>query len=433
MKDAAVNQHAIDRAYSLLSQHRPNWSLEQPLYLDAELFDLEMRLFFGRQWLFAAMACEIPRGGDWVRVDIARDSVIIVRRKDGSVGAYHNTCRHRGSRICLEERGHATRLVCPYHQWSYDLDGQLAATRLMGDDFDGGAFRLSPVSVGLAGGYIYISFAANPPDFEPFRRDIEPYILPHELSDTRVAHTQNLIIRANWKLVIENNRECFHCAGSHPQLMRIISEFDNPADPRMKLEYKTLVERKTAEWDVLGLPHAHTRGGDRYRAVRMPFTDGKVSMTGDGRPACTRLLGHLTDESLGSVQLLSLPNNWNHVQADHTVAFRVLPLGPEETLLTTKWLVHKDAREGVDYQVDRLKEVWSITNEQDKTLAENNHLGIRGLAYRPGPYSELIEGGTRQFIRWYVEEMMAALAPLAGAAAPKGAAAQHYAHHGAPA
>jgi glycine betaine catabolism A len=146
-------------------------------------------------------------------------------------------------------------------------------------------------------------------------------------------------------------------------------------------------------------------------------------MTLDGRPACSRLLGDLTDEYLGSVQLLSLPNNWNHILADHAVTFRVLPVGPEETIVTTKWLVHKDAREGVDYDVERLRAVWAATNEQDRTLAENNHLGVRGSAYRPGPYSELIEDGTRVFVRWYVEEMLRALAPLTRVAAVHGGAA----------
>jgi Rieske 2Fe-2S family protein len=146
-------------------------------------------------------------------------------------------------------------------------------------------------------------------------------------------------------------------------------------------------------------------------------------MTVDGRPASARLLGDLTDESLGSVQLLSLPNSWNHILADHAVTFRVLPLGPEETLVTTKWLVHKDAREGLDYDVDRLTAVWAATNEQDRRLAENNHLGIRGSAYRPGPYSELIEAGTRIFVKWYVDDMLSALAPLALPNARAGVAA----------
>jgi Rieske 2Fe-2S family protein len=116
-------------------------------------------------------------------------------------------------------------------------------------------------------------------------------------------------------------------------------------------------------------------------------------MTADGRPACSKLLGNLYDADLGSVRFLSLPNTWNHIQADHAVTFRVLPIGPEETLVTTKWLVHRNAQEGVHYDVDRLTAIWATTNDQDKRLAENNQLGIRGSSYRPGPYSKLIEGG----------------------------------------
>ncbi|NVZ67270.1 Rieske (2Fe-2S) protein, partial [Pseudomonas gingeri] len=149
-------------------------------------------------------------------------------------------------------------------------------------------------------------------------------------------------------------------------LMHSITEFDDPNDPRIKPEYKALVERKAADWDRQGIPHAHTQGNDRYRAVRLPFSEGSASMTVDGKPGCSRLLGKLTDPDLGSVRLMSLPNTWNHIQADHAVTFRVLPIGPEETLVTTHWLVHKDAREGVDYHVDRLKEIWAVTNDQDR-------------------------------------------------------------------
>lgn len=398
----------VANAYARLSSHRADWSLDQACYVDQGYFDLEMRVFFGRQWLFAALECEIATPGDWIRVDLVRESLIIVRRKDGSIGAYHNTCRHRGSRICLEERGHATRLVCPYHQWTYDLQGQLVGTRLMGADFDPSNLNLSAVAVQLCGGYIFVNFAAEPPNFELFRRTVEPYLLPHQLSNSKVAHTQTLLERANWKLIIENNRECFHCAGSHPELMQIISEFDDPADSRVDPQYKALVARKTAEWERLGLPFAH-RLGERYRVVRLPFSGGRASMTLDGRSACSKLLGDLTDPYLGSIQFLSLPNSWNHILADHAVAFRVLPVGPEETLVTTKWLVHRDAREGIDYDVGHLTKVWAATNDQDKTLAENNQLGIRSSAYRPGPYSTLIEEGTRLFVRWYLKEMLEGL------------------------
>src|SRR5260370_25269371 len=148
-----------------------------------------MKLFFNREWLLAAMASEVPQAGDWVRIDIGRESVVIVRRRDGGIGAYHNTCRHRGSRICLEDRGHANLLVCPYHQWSYDLSGKLVGARLMGNDFDKSGFQLSPVSVGLAGGYVFISFFSDPPEFGAFRPRLGPYIIPHQLEHTNVPPT----------------------------------------------------------------------------------------------------------------------------------------------------------------------------------------------------------------------------------------------------
>ncbi|MTH62854.1 aromatic ring-hydroxylating oxygenase subunit alpha [Paracoccus shanxieyensis] len=407
-----MKQDVLNRAHQLLTARKPDWSLEQPFYVDPDFFDMEMELFFTRQWLFAAMTCEIPAAGDWIKVDIGRESVIVLRKADGQIAAYHNTCRHRGSRICLGEKGRARRLVCPYHQWSYELTGQLARTRLMGDDFSTEGFGLAPVAVGVVGGYIFLNLSDDPPAFEPFRAATEPYLLPHDLDNAKVVHTQSLVEQANWKLVIENNRECYHCAGSHPELMHIITEFDDPNDPNVSPAYKALLLKKGADWDALCLPHAHTETSPQYRAVRLPFTGGMVSMTMDGRPGCSRLLGNLTSPDLGSVRLLHLPNTWNHILADHAVTFRVFPVSAEETLVTTKWLVHKDAVEGVDYDVARLTEVWAETNNQDRQLAENNHLGIRGRAYRSGPYSDLIEGGTRDFVRWYAENLLGALDPL---------------------
>ncbi len=411
-----MKREVAERAHDLLLRRKPDWSLDQPFYVDQDLFDLEMELFFGRHWLFAALTCELPHPGDWVRVDIGRDSIIIVRSKGGDIGAFHNTCRHRGSRLCSEERGHAERFVCPYHQWTYDLEGRLTGTRLMGGCFDKSDFELSRVNVGVLAGYVFIKLTDGDSDLADLRREVEPYLLPHQLEHTKVACAQTLLERANWKLVIENNRECFHCAGSHPELMQIITEFDDPEDPMIRPEYKSRVERKAREWRQMGLPSAHTQGSGRFRAVRLPFTKGHVSMTRDGRPGCSKPLGGLTDADLGSVRFLSLPNSWNHVQGDHAVTFRVLPIGPEETLVTTKWLVHRDAEEGVHYDVERLKEVWTATNEQDKRLAENNQLGLRSRAYSPGPYSPLIESGTRDFVRWYVDDMKEALADALHAA-----------------
>jgi len=121
-----------------------------------------------------------------------------------------------------------------------------------------------------------------------------------------------------------------------------------------------------------------------------------------GRPSVRRNLSdQVGADRIGTLMLYHYPTTWNHVLIDHAVTFRVLPLGPEETAVTTKWLVHKDAVEGVDYDLAELIHVWTETNDQDRRIVEENAFGIRSPAYEPGPYSELHEGGVIQFLDWY--------------------------------
>ncbi len=393
----------------LLASRQHNFSLPQPFYGDADFHQLDLEVIWNRSWLFAGPECAIPAAGNWFTIDVGSTSLAIVRGADGAVRAFYNTCRHRGSKVCVGEHGKAAKLVCPYHQWTYDLDGRLLFARDMGSDFDASRYPLKQAHCRTVGGYVYVCLADKAPDFDAFARMVEPYMLPHDLQNAKVAHTSSLVEQANWKLVIENNRECYHCSGSHPELLRTLSEYDSTDDPRMPPAFAQHIRAKAAQWDAQGLPHVSQNSPDkRFRVVRLPLAKGE-SMTMDGRPAVNGLLGKLRDTDLGSVRMLSLPNSWNHLQADHAMAFRVLPLGPQQTLVTTWWLVNKDAREGVDYDVENLTRVWSATNDQDRILAENNQAGINSKAYEPGPYSPTIEFGVQNFIDWYTTEMQAGL------------------------
>lgn len=396
-----------NRMLAMLLRRRANFSLEQPFYNAQSFYDLDMKHIWEKGWIFAGLTCDIPNAGDFFTLDIGRNPVIVTRDPDGSIHGVFNTCRHRGSKICLKDKGNAPKLVCPYHQWTYNQDGSLIYAGNMGPDFATTDYKLKKVHLEVCGGFIFISLAKNPPSFEEYRRNVEPFLLPHDIDNCKVAFEQTLIEEANWKLVLENNRECYHCAGSHPELLNTLAEFDNSDDPRIDPKYKELMERKAKEWDEQGLPHAPTPVNLQHRAVRLPFINEADSMTIDGSPACEKMLGNLTDRGLGSVRMLHLPNSWNHLQSDHVLAFRVLPLGPEKTMVTTKWLVHKDAEEGVDYDLDKLTKVWKATNEQDRELAENNQKGINSIAYEPGPYSDTIEFGVQNFIDWYCQEMEA--------------------------
>ena len=393
----------------LLASRQRNFSLPQPFYGDTDFHQLDLELIWNRSWLFAGPECAIPGAGNWFTMEVGTTSLALVRGADGAVRAFYNTCRHRGSKVCVGEHGKAAKLVCPYHQWTYDLDGRLLFARDMGPDFDASRFPLKQAHCRTVGGYVYVCLADEAPDFDAFARMVEPYMLPHSLQNAKVAHTSSLVEQANWKLVIENNRECYHCSGSHPELLRTLSEYDSTDDPRMPPAFAQHIRAKAAQWDAQGLPHVSQNSPDkRFRVVRLPLAKGE-SMTMDGRPAVKGLLGNLRDTDLGSVRMLSLPNSWNHLQADHAMAFRVLPLGPQQTLVTTWWLVNKDAREGVDYNVENLTRVWSATNDQDRVLAENNQAGINNKAYEPGPYSPTIEFGVQNFIDWYTAEMRSGL------------------------
>ena len=393
-----------ERVLSLLAERRRGFSLPQAFYVDDELFEADLEAVFGTDWIFACNGCEIPKPGDYLTLEIGRNSVIVLRGRDGEVRAFHNTCRHRGSRICLTEKGRASRLVCPYHQWVYELDGRLLNARQMPEGFDKSGYGLKPARVEVVCGLVYVSIGDDPPSLARYRDAVTPYIAPHRPDRTKVAFEMTIIEEANWKLVIENNRECYHCAANHPELLVTLVEFALPNDPRGTAQFQNLIARKTAKWDGLGLPHGPVDGGNEFRCIRLPFHEGALSFTLDGGPACTKLLGDLTDPDLGSVRMFHVPNNWNHFLADLIIHFRVLPLAANRTALRTTWLVHEDAVEGVDYDVKRLTEVWIATNDQDSHLCAVNHRGIRSNAYEPGPYAPS-EFMLTHFTDWYAGKM----------------------------
>jgi Rieske 2Fe-2S family protein len=393
-----------ERIRTLLSKRRQGFSLPRDFYVDEEIFAADMQAVFATDWLFACNVAEIKRPGDYLTMEIGSDSIIILRNRDGEVNAFFNTCRHRGSRIRPNETGRVNRLVCPYHQWVYELDGRLLNARQMPPDFDASGYHLKPVRVEVICGMVYVSLAENPPSLERYRKAVTPYIAPHQPDRTKVAFTSTIVEAANWKLVIENNRECYHCAGNHPELLVTLVEFALPDDAAATNAFKGLMDRSTARWDAHGLPHRPADGGIEFRCIRLPFNEGAVSFTMDGKPACNKLLGDFIDPDLGSVRMFRVPNNWNHFLSDHIIHFRVLPLSANRTEVRTTWLVHEDAVEGVDYDIQRLTEVWTATNDQDRILAENNHKGIRSSAYEPGPYAPS-EFMLNNFSEWYAGKM----------------------------
>ena len=391
-----------------LAHRRRDHSLDREFYTDADFYHLDLERVWYREWLFVGHDTAIPTAGDFFTVTIGDYNLIVIRGDDGVVRALHNVCRHRGSVLCEADHGTMRRrIVCPYHQWSYALDGALAKARKIEEDFEPGEHGLGTAACEVLQSMIFVSVAATPPDFAPMRAMIEPYLAPFDLTNAKVAHSESVVEHGNWKLVMENNRECFHCKTAHPELCATFPEAPlhsggGDGDDLLALE------RMVDHCESLGLPSRFVASADfQYRAMRMPFLGEARSMTADGSPAVARRFGELPEENIGDVLLYHYPSTWNHYSADHAITFRIMPLGPTTTQLVTTWLVPGDAVEGVDYDIGNLTAVWRATNAQDTVLVERTQRGVNSPAYRPGPYSLVEEEGVIQFIGWYRAKMLA--------------------------
>ena len=241
--------------------------------MDPEAHEFDRRAIFERHWLQAGLVAQIPRPGDYLTFEVGGSSVIILRGDDGGIRAFFNTCRHRGARICREKRRprRAAAWSAPTISGPTICEGDLAQAPRMHEGFD----RARVSGSRRCGsrpwpGVIFVCLSEDAPDFAPFRAALEPMLEPHELTHAKVAHTVTLVERADWKLVMENARECYHCRAGHPQLMRSYSDFTAPD-----------VSGRAAEWIAAYEARCEARGlksgsvvGPWYEIGRYPLTEG---------------------------------------------------------------------------------------------------------------------------------------------------------------
>jgi glycine betaine catabolism A len=390
--------------------------LRGEFYRDAEIYRRDIERVWRTGWLFAGHTCEIPKQGDYFTLDVDTDSILIVRGANGALHALHNVCRHRGSQICSEARGHVTRLICPYHQWAYDLDGTLLACRGMPSGLDKGSFGLHRVHVREVEGLVFISLAKTPIPFEPACRELDPLLKPQGFSRARIARTVDYLVKANWKLVWENNRECYHCNANHPQYIKANFDHYNADDttPRIRGQIANSITRGEGKWAAAGLAPTHKQAGMTpfpdvkrgiwFSANRTPLTDGWVSETMDGKQVAP-VMGEYPAADVGTLRVRALPNFWNHSSCDHGVSTRLLPAGPQQTAVRVYWLVDEKAVEGRDYDLEKLMPFWQLTSEQDWLICERQQKGVNSSAYTPGPYSTFKEDNVDSFVQWYLRKL----------------------------
>ena len=397
--------HDYSHVGQLLQARRPGHALPQSLYTDDAAFAFDMRAIFWRHWILAGLECELPSPGAALALTVGTSPIAIVRDRAGELRGYHNSCRHRGAMVCPRGRSQRPVLVCPYHQWSYDLTGRLVGARRMQASFDPSTHGLRPIHVRTVAGCIYVCLAEDAPPFDAFSHGLEPLLAPHDLRHAKLAHEEVFVERANWKLVMENARECYHCTARHPDLALTF-----PSELRAHFDTNEAgrVERFNARMIAAGLPIGPSLG-DWWQAIRFPLNERVVSMTMDGRHAVRRLMVEREAGDIGSVRWATEPNAFCHALADHCFVFTAEPSGPLETTVTAKWFVHEDAVEGVDYHVESLAALWLTTNRQDIELVENNQRGVASVGYVPGPYCEDAEALVMRFTDWYCEQAERAL------------------------
>jgi Rieske 2Fe-2S family protein len=410
------------RLRDLIQRRRPNYALEAPFYTDPDILAVDLDIIFGRHWIFVGVEPDVAAAGDCMAVDVGQHAIIVARNDDGSLHGFHNVCRHRGARLLQTAHGNYGNIVCPYHQWTYALNGQLLYAGHMPLDFDTSCHGLRTIHVRTLAGLIFVCLAETPPDgFAAMESSLAPYIAPHDVTNCKVAYAEDIVEHGNWKLTMENNRECYHCSSAHPELTRsIFAEGFGFAPVGAEAEMQTerfhaLVAQSHTDWEQRGLPSREIDHLDDrvtgFRTERLPLEDAGESETLDTRVACRRLLGALNDKRLGALSIWTQPNSWHHFMSDHIVCFAVFPLTTETTLLRTKWLVHRDAVEGQDYEVANLTAVWRATNRQDSDLVRKAGAGVRCSGYRPGPYSPDTESLVEKFSNWYVTRLAGGTAP----------------------
>ena len=388
----------------LLSDYQIGYSLEQEFYKNPEIYEKEINNIFMKHWMLAGHTSQIPDGGDYFLVELDTESIIVVRTKDGSIKAHMNVCRHRGSQICLEKQGTTKTLTCPYHAWTYDLEGKLIAARNMSDDFDFSENGLHSVHVDLVGGLIFISLANNPPSLKGMHQDLQDVFDVFGFDRMKLAEHRYYPIQANWKLVVENYQECYHCAPSHKDFAKIhamaqsLEKFNTQKDAFLKKSDGYIRTKASPHYFDMAI-----EGEEGYQYDRNPLLAGRKSGSKNAVPVAP-LLGKLKEYEEAASEFMLGPVTFFLIYDDHMIAYRFLPDTQETSHCDLYWFVRDDAIEGKDYILDDLTWLWHVTILDDEEIIINNQKGVDSRYYKPGKLSEW-EHFPQHFLNFYLNSL----------------------------
>ncbi|MFN7752885.1 MAG: aromatic ring-hydroxylating oxygenase subunit alpha [Pseudomonadota bacterium] len=388
---AAAGQPAVARAPAATQSRGP---IREPLgrlaqglpghwYHDADHHRREVdRIWFG-SWIAVARADELAAPGDYRVVDLAGQSLLLVRDDAGAVRAYHNTCRHRGSILCTEASGRLRggRITCPYHAWSYRLDGRLQSTprRMPTPDFDADRLGLLAVRADLWGGFVFVNLGTG--TVAPLRESLgwmPGRLAGYGLEGLVVGHRLEVEVAADWKLVCENFCECFHCPPVHPELCRLVPAY-----------------REGGAWGL-------RRGRDAAPRIESTpqFRPGTETLTPDGRSRVPpfRGLGE-AERRLPYQPALLPPNLFLNLHPDYVNAHLVFPVGPGRVRIVYDWLFEPEAVSRPGFDLEHYLSVWRVTNAQDARNCEWQQRGVTARGFSHGVYVPQ-EFDCHRFAQW---------------------------------
>jgi Rieske 2Fe-2S family protein len=356
-------------------------TLPGSVYRTNEVLQLEMRGIFAREWLCAGREADIPQPGDYFLRDVAGNPIIVMRGADGVVRAFYNVCRHRGSKLLEAPSGSGlSRILCPYHAWSYHLDGRLHTAPQMNDTACKDDLGLVSVRTGSWHGFVFLNLDASAPPLERWLGDM-PNLTRYRMAELVLGKCIEYDVAANWKLICENYSECYHCPGAHPQLHRLTES----------------IGRNERDMEI----------GACFNGGPMRLRDGVETMSSSGRRSLPTIPGLTHEDSRYVNYYVVYPNMLLSPHPDYVLVHTLWPQALDRTHVICEWLVSREAAaSGAD--ASDVVDFWDKTNRQDWILCERAQLGVVTLGYRQGPYQPS-EDCVHTFDRWYADRLAALL------------------------
>ncbi len=344
----------------------PMYTLPSHYYHSPAIYEEEKDKIFYKKWLLACRAEEVPAPGDYVIVPVCDESIVIVRGRDLDIHAHYNVCRHRGTQLCQEVSGHfrGEKITCPYHAWTYELDGTLFKAPLMEGTagFNPGDNDLYPAHVATWGGFVFINLADDPAPFEDEMGALIGRFEDWDMPSLRIAHHLPYMLECNWKLILQNYQECYHCPGVHPMLSQ-------------RTPFRSAVH-DCMEGSVIG--------------GYMVLSEPGGSMTMDGKAAAPPVC-NVQGDDLQRIHYYSIfPNMLLSPHPDFVMYHRIRPVQHGKSVNDCFFLL---APEVID-DIDKMKrfasaiEFWDMTNLQDWTVCEQMQKGMRSRRFERGKYAE---------------------------------------------